>query len=171
MEEKVILTHEGVTQFENALSMLDTSLSELKKVADNMLPENLVNDGLRIYLPEFCRTVSNERNIKFNLNFNNEFDRLTEPMEAAVFRAIRSLIHYILKYAEATSINISIFLENKTLTVDITNNGKGFDMTSPNILGSKEMAHIKLWVEIMKGRFWIIPEHNKGNEVIIEFTL
>ena len=69
MGDKVILTHEGAEQFENALNMLDSSLNELRKVADNMLPEKLVNEGLRIYLPEFCTDSQflNRRNVQYFL--------------------------------------------------------------------------------------------------------
>jgi signal transduction histidine kinase len=171
MGEKVILTHEGAEQFENALNMLDSSLNELRKVADNMLPQKLVNEGLKIYLPEFCRFIELERNITVNLSFNSEFNRVEESSESAIFRIVKSLVGYILKYSEASMINISISLENHMLTLQVFNNGKGFDLSSPTVLGSKEIAHIKLWVEIIKGRFLIIPEPNKGNEVIVEFDI
>ncbi len=171
MEGNVILTNEGVEQFENALSMLDSSLNELRKIADSMLPEMLVKDGLRAYLPAFCKSIEIERKIKLNLNFNSEYERVEESIESAVFRILKSLIGYILKYAEASVVTIYIELENKVLTLHVSNNGKGFDFSNPSILGSKEIAYIKLWVEIIKGRFLIIPEHNKGHEVIVEFNL
>jgi len=171
MGDKVILTHEGAEQFENALNMLDSSLNELRKVADNMLPEKLVNEGLKKYLPEFCKAIENERNIRFNLNFNSEFNRLDETRESSIFRILKSLIGYILKYSEASKINISITLEENMLLLQVSTDGKDFDLTSPTVLGSKEIAYIKLWVEIIKGKFIIIPESTKGHEVIIEFDL
>lgn len=171
MGDKVILTHEGVAQFENALHMLDISLNELRKVADNMLPQKLADEGLKVYLPEFCMFIEQERNIKFDLHFNDEFNRLDESKESAVFRIIKSLTGYILKYSEASAITISITQENHVLRLQIFNNGKGFDLSSPSVLGSKEIAYIKLWVEAIKGRFIIVPEPNKGHEVMIEFDL
>jgi len=171
MGGKVILTHEGALQFENALNMLDLSLNELRRVADELLPEKLVNEGLKKYLPEFCKVIELEKNVTFNLFFNNELGRLDELRESAVFRILKSLIGYILKYSEASVITISISHVNKLVTLQLFNNGKGFDLSSPEVSGSKEIAYIKLWVEKIKGRFQIIPEPNKGNEVIIELDM
>ena len=171
MGERVILTYDVVKQFENALNMLDISINELCRVADSMVPEHLVMEGLQNYLTEFCNTVEIERNIKIDLEFANDFNRAENAKDISVFQIIKALVDYTLKYSEATRIYILLTFDGSMLNLQFTNNGKGFDITGPYISGAKEIAHIKLWVEILKGKFQILPNPTKGNEVFIELNL
>lgn len=171
MGERVILTNEDVKQFENALFMLDTSITELYRVANAMIPEQFVVEGLKTYLTEFCRKVGKERNIKIDLEVVNDFGMIDGSKDYSVFQIIRALIDYTLKYAEASKVSITIVAEGPLVNIQFTNSGKGFDITGPEVAGAKEIAHIKLWVEILKGKFQILPNPTKGNEIYIELNL
>jgi len=171
MEGKVILSKEDVTQFENAINMLDTSITELRRVADNMIPEKLANQGLKEYLTEFCYTIEKERNITIHLLFSDGFVNTDKSKDIHMFRIIRAIFDYSLKHSEATELRISLSLENNILNLQVIINGKGFDLTIPTSKGAKEIAYIKLWVEIIKGEFQILPDKQKGNEIFIELNL
>jgi len=171
MEGKVILSNEDVEQFENALHMLDLSISELRKVADNLIPEKLVSEGLKGYLTEFCNEVKHERKINILLTFSDGFALKDQNKDISVFRIIKAIVDYTLKYSEATDIKIDLAQENHLLNIQVIINGKGFDLSIPGSKGAKEIAYIKLWVEIIKGEFFILPERQKGNEIFIELNL
>jgi two-component system NarL family sensor kinase len=171
MGDRVILTQEDIKQFENALFMLDTSLNELYQVADTMVPEQLAMEGLKNYLTGFCNRVEKERNIKINLEFVNDVNLPKKTKDISVFRIIKALVDYTLKYSEASEISILLTIEGHKLNLQFANNGKGFDLSGPNISGAKEIAYIKLWVAIIKGKFQILPEPTKGSEVFIELNL
>lgn len=171
MGERVILTHDVIKQFEKALIMLDTSINELYRVADTMMPEHLATEGLKNYLTEFCAEIEKERNIRIKLEFINYFNRIETSKDASIFRIIKALVDYTLKYSEATGIAIQLTIESHMLNLQFTNNGKGFDISGPQVTGAKDIAHIKLWVEILKGKFQILPNPAKGNEIFIELDL
>ncbi|HEY4787187.1 MAG TPA: hypothetical protein VIH57_14110 [Bacteroidales bacterium] len=171
MGERLILTNEDVLQFERALQMLDLSINEFREVADSMAPEKLVTKGLHTYFTEYCKALEQERNLKINLSFTSEFQHLEESHEMSVFRVLRAVLAYIVKYSGASEISISLSRDNFNLSMQIAINCNGFDLSRTTIPGAKEIAYIKLWVEIQKGKFMILPHHNKGNEVIIELNL
>ena len=47
MKGNVVLTESSVNQFDHALTLLDTSITELRRVAYNMMPENLLHFGFK----------------------------------------------------------------------------------------------------------------------------
>ena len=54
MKGNVVLPEESVSQFENALGLLDTTIIELRRIAHNMMPESLIKFGLRQALEDMC---------------------------------------------------------------------------------------------------------------------
>jgi two-component system, NarL family, sensor kinase len=171
MKGKVILSNEDVEQLENALHMLDTSIIELRKVAENMIPEKLALQGLKEYLTDFCYTVEKERNINIKLSFSDGFALSNTSNDISIFRIIKAIVDYTLKYAESTEISITLTQENSILSLQVITNGNGFDLTIPYSKGAKEIAYVKLSIEMIKGDFQILPNRQKGNEIFIELNL
>lgn len=123
MGKNVILTGEGVAQFNYALDLLNSSILGFQKIADKMIPQKLVNEGLVVYLEEFCKFISAEHNIKTSYIFEGNPDRLFESIEMAMFRGFRSLIVLILKHSQPTLIDVKLVRTNENLKLNIKDNG------------------------------------------------
>ena len=54
MKGNLILSEENGQAFNNALNKLDESISEMRRVAHNMMPEALIKLGLQQALEDYC---------------------------------------------------------------------------------------------------------------------
>ncbi|MEI6755175.1 MAG: tetratricopeptide repeat protein [Paludibacter sp.] len=105
MKGNVVLTESSVNQFDHALSLLDTSITELRRVAYNMMPENLLHFGLKKALEEFCNGLNKGTGTSIRFSFFGDDNRFDLNTEVIAFRIAQELINNALKHAQATEIN------------------------------------------------------------------
>ena len=172
LKENSIINSENIEHFNHALRLLDTSISELRRVAHNLTPQTLLHYGLKTALADFIRQVKPEGLpiIRFN-SFGDDL-RYGKELEIAVYRIAQELVNNALKHAEAKQIEVQLFLENNRLSLQVTDNGKGFDTTFPyGSTKGKGLEIVNNRVVIFNGHFEIISQPGKGTECILEFLI
>ncbi len=172
MKENTVITHENVSAFNHALSLLDTSISELRRIAHNMMPETLNHYGLKTALEDFCTEVSAGGQPAIGLQFFGDEIRYTKEVELTMYRIVQELVNNALKHSEATQINIQLFSEPKRLFAQVTDNGKGFEtaMMDKGRKG-KGIENIRDRVTAMKGKFDIWSQPGQGTEITVEMFI
>jgi len=164
IKEGVTLEAEDVGHFNNALSMLDDSIKELRRVAHNMMPDSLMRYGLKVSLTDFCHSVSNAQ-----FHFFGTDKRLDSKLEIMVYRTVHELVNNAIKHAEAEMINVQIIQENERLSVIVHDNGIGFNTSA--IKGGMGLSNIEKRVKVFNGEMNIYSQPGKGTEINIEFKL
>ena len=172
MKENAVITHENVSAFNHALSLLDTSISELRRIAHNLMPETLNHYGLKTALEDFCTQVSPTGKPEISLQFFGDEIRYTKEMELTIYRVIQELVNNALKHSEASRINVQLFSEPKRLSAQVTDNGKGFDssLTEKEKLW-KGLENIRDRITAMNGRFDIWSSPGQGTEASVEIEI
>jgi two-component system, NarL family, sensor kinase len=172
MKENAVITHENVSAFNHALSLLDTSISELRRIAHNLMPETLNHYGLKTALEDFCTQVSPTGKPEISLQFFGDEIRYTKEMELTIYRVIQELVNNALKHSEASRINVQLFSEPKRVSAQVTDNGKGFDSsrTEKEKLW-KGLENIRDRITAMNGRFDIWSSPGQGTEASVEIEI
>jgi signal transduction histidine kinase len=168
MKGNAIITREAIDMYDHALSLLDTSIKELRHVAHNLMPETLFKYGLKQTLSDFCDGVGAGA-IKVSFAFYGIEKRYDEKLEIASYRIIQELVNNTIKHAEATEIAIQLVSEDERLSITVQDNGKGIDLEAQNLSKGKGLANIRSRVASFGGHFDLSSEHGKGTEAIIEF--
>ena len=172
MKENAVITHENVNAFNHALSLLDTSISELRRIAHNMMPETLNHYGLKTALEDFCTQVSPVGQAALGLQFFGDEIRYTKEVELTMYRIVQELVNNALKHSEATQINVQLFSEPKRLFAQVTDNGKGFDTARvERELKGKGIENIRDRVTAMNGKFDIWSQPGQGTEITVEMII
>jgi signal transduction histidine kinase len=172
MKENAVITHENVNAFNHALSLLDTSISELRRIAHNMMPETLNHYGLKTALEDFCTEVSPGGMPELGLQFFGDEIRYTKEVELTMYRIIQELVNNALKHSEATQINVQVFSEPKRLFAQVTDNGKGFDTSRvEKERKGKGIENIRDRVTAMNGKFDIWSQSGQGTEITVEMII
>ncbi|HPT12470.1 MAG TPA: histidine kinase [Bacteroidales bacterium] len=164
IKEGVTLEAEDVGHFNNALSMLDDSIKELRRVAHNMMPDSLMRYGLKVSLTDFCHSISN---VQFH--FFGTDKRLDSKLEIMVYRTVHELVNNAIKHAEAEMINVQIIQEDERLSVIVQDNGIGFNTSA--VMGGMGLSNIEKRVKVFNGGMNIFSQPGKGTEINIEFKL
>jgi signal transduction histidine kinase len=171
MKGDVILTENGVQTYNNALKLLDTSIAELRRVAYNMMPENLISKGLQVALEEFCNSLNNSCNTLIQFSFYGTHQRFDANLEIVTFRIAQELLNNALKHSEASEINVQLVQEPDRISLTVQDNGCGFDTAKVNDDKSSGLRNIRSRVLSFDGQFHLDAIPQKGTEAIVEFLL
>lgn len=172
MKENSIITSENLAHFNHALDLLDTSITEMRRVAHNLMPETLMHYGLRTALNDFVKQVESEGLPVIRFNTFGEDLRYNKELEITIYRISQELVTNALKYARAKQIDIQLFTENERICVQVIDNGIGFDpeKLDPSKTG-KGLKNIRDRVSAFNGQFDIFSLPGKGTETTLEFLI
>jgi signal transduction histidine kinase len=170
MKGNVVLTEEHVSQFDRALSLLDNSITELRRVAYNMMPENLHHNGLRKALDEYTQNLS-VGGVSVRFSFFGDEARFELNREVIVFRIAQELLNNALKHSGATDINAQLIQEKERLSLTVQDNGKGFDMKTIDESKSSGIRNIRSRIDSLSGLFSVYSEPGHGTEITIEIAI
>src|SRR5690606_11885005 len=96
MQKKLIITEEDGAAFEKSIHLLDESISELRRVAHNLMPESILKFGLDGAIREYLQSIQNENlNIIYqSYHIENGFGK---QLDISVYRIVQELVNNILK--------------------------------------------------------------------------
>lgn len=172
MKENAVITHENVSALNHAISLLDTSISELRRIAHNLMPETLNHYGLKTALEDFMAQIAQSPPPLITLQVYGETVRYSKEIELTLYRIIQELVNNSLKHASANNINIQLFMEPKRLFAQVTDNGKGFDTKSYDTRKEgKGLANITDRVDALKGKMDLWSQPGQGTEISVEFEI
>jgi signal transduction histidine kinase len=170
MKGNSIITSENAETFDHAIRLLDTSISELRRVAHNLMPETLNRYGLKTALNDFVTEMSTGQTPVLSFRFFGEDVRYQTQLELTMYRIAQELVNNALKHSAATSIDVQLIGETDRICVQVVDNGKGFD-TSGKSGDGKGLISIRDRVTANNGRFEIESTPGEGTEATVEFLL
>jgi signal transduction histidine kinase len=169
MKRNLIISPENAAAFEKSMDMLDKSITELRRVAHNMMPEALMNFGLDTALKDFCDSVDQSGAVQLKYqSFGLEKSKVPDVAAAAVYRIVQELVNNILKHAAATTALVQLIGKDGTLSITVEDNGKGFDKKMLENSGGIGYTSLKNRVTYLKGSFDLRTAPGKGTSVHVE---
>ncbi|MBK6283049.1 MAG: sensor histidine kinase [Draconibacterium sp.] len=166
MKGNLILSEEHGRTFNHALSKLDESISEMRRVAHNMMPEALMKLGLQQALQDYCDGLSESQDFKINTEFYGLEKRMESSFEIVIYRIVQELLNNSVKHSGASTILVQVMRQDKNLTITVEDNGKGFDIDP--VLKGAGLINIRSRVDYLKGQLDIKSEPGKGTSVYID---
>ena len=154
--------------FNKALNQLDTAISEMRRVAHNMMPEALLKFGLGEAIQDLCDGINESNAVKMKYIQMGSLQALTQSAEIVLYRIMQELTNNALKHAEAKNIFIQITKHQKGFSITVEDDGKGFDYKIPVNGESAGLKNVRSRVEYLKGNLSIDSEKGKGTSVVIE---
>ncbi|MFY0650442.1 MAG: hypothetical protein JXQ96_00345 [Cyclobacteriaceae bacterium] len=113
--------------FEQSSSILSDMYVELKNICFNLMPQTLIAAGVGQALKEFAARINQSGGIIIDVSLFDMDDRLNEVQEISIYRISQEWINNIIKYADATKIDLQITKDDEEMTLLIEDNGRGFD--------------------------------------------
>jgi two-component system NarL family sensor kinase len=168
MKGNLILSEEHGHAFNNALNKLDDSISEMRRVAHNMMPEALINLGLEQALNDYCDGLSASQPFTINCEFYGLEQRMEPSIEIVVYRIVQELLNNAVKHANATIILAQVIRRENNLAITIEDNGKGFDTAQLDKMRTAGLRNIYSRVNYLHGQIDIQSVPDKGTSVHID---
>lgn len=169
MKGNVIISEEYAGVFNSSLQQLDNAISEMRRVAHNMMPESLLKYGLIQATQNLCDTLNESGALNVHFEQHNFSQRLASDQEITLFRMMQELLNNSIKHADAKNIIIQFSRHENNIHLVVEDDGKGFDTTAIKDSEGVGYMNIRNRVNYLKGSMDVKSDPGKGTSVLIEF--
>lgn len=156
---------------QNASDLLNQMHKEVRNIAFDLLPHTLASAGLVPALKELSMRINSSNKIRIDLHAN-EVDRMSNKLEVSLYRVCQEWINNILKYNNATVINVNIVQHETELSLIIEDNGDGFDTRILEESAGNGWRNMQSRIQLYKGSIFVDsnPTRN-GSTLLVEIPL
>ncbi len=141
-----------LSQYNTAMLLLDQSCNEVRNMSHSMMPAILVKMGLKEALRELASAINNTGVLKVMIDDKELDNEPAELIKIHLYRIVQELLNNILKYANATEVQIQFSKDSQGLGLMIEDNGKGFDTTVLNNSSGLGWHSIQSRIALLKGQ-------------------
>jgi two-component system NarL family sensor kinase len=164
-------TEEQKVAMQNALSLVDDSVKEVRAVSHNMMPNTLIKLGLASAVREFITKLGNAPTLKVDLEIVGLDTRLDNQIETVLYRVIQEIVNNIIKHAKASHISMQLIRLETELNIMIEDNGVGFDTDKLASFEGIGLKGIQTRIEFLNGSVHFDSSVGRGTTVIIDVPL
>lgn len=145
---------------------LDNIYNQIRQTSHVLTSKGVQEVGIVESCYDFIALFKDKMDIQFQVH-GEQYD-LPPKFSVMVYRIIQEIILNAMKHAEASSMFFSIYFEKNSLTLNISDNGKGFD-TKKKFTGLG-LVHMKENIAILDGQLEI-SSSELGTSFWIEFPI
>lgn len=168
IKDNLPLTRETALQFDRSLSMLDNTISDLRKTAHNLMPEALMKFGLLEALTDYCNSIRTSTGMDVIFQHYGEQRRLSNTASVSVYRIVQELVNNALKHSSATQVLVQLTIRQQKTELTVEDNGCGFNpAVKPDSTGSG-LLNVEHRAQYFNGRIDIASSPGNGTSVQIE---
>ena len=162
LKQGVQLDADALERFDRAMVTLNDSVTEMRRVSHNLMPDSLSRKGLKPAVSDLCRSMS----LLITFNYYGAETRLEPKLEVLIYRCIHELVNNALKYAGATQIMVQIVYEEGCISFTVQDDGCGFDPAATT--SGTGLQNIRTRVASFGGIIHIDSKAGEGTEVNVE---
>jgi ligand-binding sensor domain-containing protein/two-component sensor histidine kinase len=150
---------------------VQTSGEALDDIVWSINTKNDSTDEIAARMRRYAADVFDGTSIRYAVNAGDDVLHVKLSMEQRrdLFLVYKEAVNNIHKHAMATNVDISIETKNKNLIMQITDNGKGFDIKMPTHRNG--LKNMQYRIEKSKGIFSVRSVYNQGTTVTIQFPV
>jgi two-component system sensor histidine kinase DegS len=109
--------------------LLKNVIREVRRISFNLTPSALSDYGIVPVLNKFCREITKISDLQVTFENRTGFlSRLEGKVENNLYRIVQEAVNNAIKYAEAKEVKIILSHNSHFLYLEITDDGKGFDL-------------------------------------------
>ncbi len=143
---------------------INHSIQDMRAIAMDLRPSFLETTDIKDAISWHAKKIQERSGIIINLNIEDILNTSNDIKEA-LYRIYQEAITNIIKHADATMVDIILKRDGKFISMEIRDNGKGFDLSDSNKgLG---LATIKERVELLEGIITIKAYRNIGTTISV----
>ncbi|MFC2107021.1 histidine kinase [Bacteroidota bacterium] len=146
----------------------DEAIDEVRNMSNDLMPAVLNAFGLVKAVKNQCDNISNNSDMNVMFKSYGEIDSLNSKFKTYFFRIIQEGLNNGIRHASASIMNIDLLREDNTITVQIEDNGSGFEFTDEIISKGNGLHNMRERVSLMNGEFKIDSKINSGTKIIIK---
>lgn len=152
------------------MQQLDNSVTELRRIARNMIPETLLKFGLEQALKDLVAFYDSAQT-QINFQPFGIQENLATTMQLNIYRMIQELLANAVKHAGASQIVLQCSQNERNFLITVEDNGQGFDLGLLSNAKGIGLHNLKSRVDFLNGNLEIISGVGEGTTVNIEIEI
>lgn len=147
--------------------VLTRELRGVRAYLSQLRPPLLADLGLSGAIAEAADQIASALNIPVTVELGDGVDKLPETVEVVSLRVIQEALQNARKHANARSIRVWMGRDGSSWTVEIRDDGKGFDADDPPVSGRRHfgLQFMRERAELIGARFEVRSSPNLGTAV------
>lgn len=176
--EMVVTQHPTLAQdLTDTQELLQSIISETRRICSNLLP-NVLNDfGLRAAVNDLVKSMRESTNLQVDLEEDLQLEYVDREIEIGIFRIVQEVLNNVMKHSKANRLEIQIRNDRKKLYLLIEDDGQGFSYNEHELFVKEHQAknnglrNMKERAELLGGDLKITSTKNIGTSVQLNIFL
>lgn len=165
-------SEERISVVERSEVLLNEMYQEIRRIAFNLMPQVLVQHGLVTALLESVKRINDSGKVVVHVSSYDMPIRLPEVQEISLYRIMQEWINNVLKYANATSVDVQLLGYENELVIMIEDNGQGFNPQALERSEGNGWKNIRSRLNLIKGTYELdTTEKRQGTTFILRIPV
>ncbi len=162
----------GKELFEQCREYISLAIKEIRNLSHTLAPAFFNDSTLEEAFAILLKNCNIENKYTVSLFFHPAINELNinRDLQLNLYRILQEQLRNILKYAECSTIEVEVILNNDRLKMRIADDGVGFDINSVKAEGIG-ISNMRRRTELFHGDFNIFSTPGKGCELVIMIPL
>lgn len=170
--ENIITTQQNCTEpLIEVQEMFNTTIDEVRKISDNLMPSILKEFGLETGLRNLCKLMAQASNINIRFESLPLKKKLQERVSTYLYRISQEALNNMVKHAQATEASIELLELGNYIQLIIEDNGKGFDFGQHFKSPGNGIYNMRERVNVIGGSIEIKSRSGKGTIINIKIPI
>ena len=143
------------------------ALKEMRLLVYELRPSALEEEGLLEVLRQRLDTVERRAGVEAQLSVEGQLD-LPKKIEVGLYRIAQEALNNSLKHAAATAVTVRLQIEGNLLTMEIADDGRGFEVDVVADTGGIGLSSMQERAEKLNGDLRIVSIPEKGTKVQVQ---
>lgn len=155
---------DSAVQIEEAMSMLDGTIADLRRIIARLSPRRLDELGLLAAIRKEARLLSKDAGIRGMVDLPVDVSGISHESEIVIYRTVQEAFHNIAKHSKATWFNVRLDREDDHLLLRVEDDGVGF-VSKPNFQGSFGLMGMRERIAALGGTVRIRSRQGRGTRI------
>ncbi|WP_158637411.1 sensor histidine kinase [Lacibacter cauensis] len=160
----------NVTMIEQARKFINEVQQEIRLLSSSIKPPSFHSTTLKQSVTRLMADIKRIKNIEFSFTEDPSAETdMNDEQKLMAYRVIQEQLNNIIKYANASKIEMNVWCENNAAHISIEDNGNGFDTNK--IRSGLGFRNIQSRLQLYNGNMHIDSSPGKGCLLSVSFQL
>ncbi len=151
--------------FTQIKAQLDKIVNDTRNLAHELSPPGLRYAGLIPAIKNLTESAMQNKNLKISFFHKNVDQASLKDNEIIIYRIIQEALQNVIKHGYATSVQVKAICTNDLLTIEIIDNGRGFNPSKASSCKGLGLALMKEQASLILGFVTIRSQPGKGTSI------
>ncbi|SFD49082.1 sensor histidine kinase [Spirosoma endophyticum] len=159
-------------EFQKTRSMIDETMTNVRRISRNLVPTTLERFGLLAALEELIDRA-NDGELEVQLTYPESAIQIPPALELMLYRIAQELVNNAIKHARATHIAVQLLCLDNEIRLSVVDDGVGFDFDAimENRQGGLGLRTIESRLNVVNGHVTFDVAPGRGSQIHVQVHL